>query len=274
MRRFLICLLATLALAVPHMRAQTNPAPAPQDVASPPPDAERSNTGLASKVITRGTGTVHPNFRSTVTVNYTGWTADGRQFDSSASQGGPARFPLTSVIPGWTEGVQLMVQGEKRRFWIPGKLAYGDAPAPGTPAGTLTFDIELVSFTTPGPPPPVPADVAAPPADAAKTASGLASKVLKAGTGTEHPTPTQKVTVHYSGWTTDGQMFDSSITRGEPATFAVTSVIPGFAEAVQLMVVGESRRFWIPGNLAYDNNSRPGAPKGMLVFDIELLEIK
>jgi len=258
------------------MRAQTqtNPAVAPLDVASPPADAERSNTGLASKVITRGTGSVHPTFRSTVTVNYTGWTADGRQFDSSAAQGGPAKFPLTSVIAGWTEGVQLMVQGEKRRFWIPARLAYGDAPAPGTPAGTLTFDIELLTFTTPGPPPPVPSDVAAPPVEATRTPSGLAWKVLKAGTGTEHPTATQRVTIHYSGWTPDGQMFDSSITRGEPATFAVTSVIAGFAEAVQLMVVGESRRFWIPGNLAYDNNSRPGAPKGMLVFDIELLEIK
>jgi FKBP-type peptidyl-prolyl cis-trans isomerase len=120
---------------------------------------------------------------------------------------------------------------------------------------------------------PAPADVKAPPADAKKTASGLASKVIKAGTGTAHPGPTSSVTVHYTGWTTDGQMFDSSVVRKQPATFPLNRVIPGWTEGVQLMVVGETRRFWIPGALAYDSAPRPGAPKGMLVFDVELLGI-
>jgi peptidylprolyl isomerase len=82
------------------------------------------------------------------------------------------------------------------------------------------------------------------------------------------------VTVNYTGWTTDGKMFDSSIPRGEPSTFEVSGVIPGWTEGVQLMVVGEKRRFWIPGALAYDNIPDPNAPKGMLVFDIELLAVK
>ena len=121
---------------------------------------------------------------------------------------------------------------------------------------------------------PVPPDVAKAPADASVTASGIASKVLTPGTGTTHPTGTSNVTVHYSGWTTDGKMFDSSVARGTPATFPLNQVIMGWTEGVQLMVVGEKRRFWIPGSLAYDNSARPGAPKGMLVFDIELLAIK
>ncbi|HVT49235.1 MAG TPA: FKBP-type peptidyl-prolyl cis-trans isomerase [Vicinamibacterales bacterium] len=121
------------------------------------------------------------------------------------------------------------------------------------------------------PPPP---DVAAPPADAARTASGLASKVLKVGTSNVRPGPTSTVRVDYTGWTTDGKMFDSSVARGEPAEFALNAVIPGWTEGLQLMVVGEKRRFWIPGNLAYDNSPRPDAPKGMLVFDIELLDVK
>jgi peptidylprolyl isomerase len=126
-----------------------------------------------------------------------------------------------------------------------------------------------------GPPPiPPPPDVAAPPADALRTASGVASKVLQVGLGSIHPTPQNRVTVHYTGWTTDGKMFDSSFQRGAPSTFLVDQVIPGWIEAVQLMVVGEKRRFWIPGRLAYDDNPRPGAPKGMLVFEIELLDIK
>jgi peptidylprolyl isomerase len=118
------------------------------------------------------------------------------------------------------------------------------------------------------PPPP---DVAAPPADAAKTASGLASKVITAGKGTAHPTRTDNVTVHYTGWTTDGKMFDSSVARGQPATFPLDRVIAGWTEGVQLMVPGEKRRFWIPEALAYKGQRDP---KGMLVFDVELIKIQ
>ncbi len=117
-----------------------------------------------------------------------------------------------------------------------------------------------------------PADVAAAPADAEVTASGLASKVLKAGTGTTHPTAESTVNVHYTGWTTDGKRFDSSVERNETISFPLNRVIAGWTEGVQLMVVGEKRRFWIPEALAYQG--RPGAPAGMLVFDVELFEIQ
>lgn len=118
--------------------------PAPSDVAAPPADAERTASGLASKVIQPGAGSSHPGPRSTVTVHYTGWHTDGRMFDSSVARGAPASFPLDRVIRGWTEGVQLMVAGEKRRFWIPEDLAYGGRP--GFPAGMLVFDVELLSI--------------------------------------------------------------------------------------------------------------------------------
>jgi FKBP-type peptidyl-prolyl cis-trans isomerase len=117
-----------------------------------------------------------------------------------------------------------------------------------------------------------PADVAAPPADATVTPSGLASRCLEAGTGTKHPGPRSKVRVHYSGWTTDGKMFDSSVSRGEPISFGLNQVIAGWTEGVQLMVEGEKRRLWIPEALAY--GGRPGAPAGMLVFDVELIRIE
>src|SRR5829696_5617318 len=116
--------------------------PPPADVAVAPADATRSASNLASKVITPGTGTRHPRPNSRVTVHYTGWTTDGKTFDSSVSRGEPTTFGLDEVIPGWTEGVQMMVEGEKRRFWIPGRLAYEGAP--GRPQGTLVFDIELI----------------------------------------------------------------------------------------------------------------------------------
>lgn len=131
---------------------------------------------------------------------------------------------------------------------------------------------KIVGVPERAPMPSAPADVAAPPADAEKTASGLASKVLSAGTGDQKPGPTSVVTVHYTGWTTDGKAFDSSVSRGTPATFPLNRVIPGWTEGLQLMVAGEERRFWIPVGLAY--NGAPGKPAGMLVFDVELLSIR
>jgi peptidylprolyl isomerase len=247
--------------------------PAPPDVAAPPADAEKSASGLSSKVLTKGTGTEHPRLQDRVRVHYTGWTKGGEMFDSSVSRGDPAVFGVGQVIPGWSEAVQLMVQGEKRRLWIPAKLAYGEQPRGGAPAGDLTFDVELLEVMKAPDPPKVPEDVAAAPKTAKKTASGLAYRVLKPGTG-KHPAASDIVRVHYTGWTTDGKMFDSSVMRGQPVAFGLSQVIKGWTEGVQLMKVGEKTRFWIPGNLAYgDTPTRPGAPAGTLVFDIELVEI-
>jgi peptidylprolyl isomerase len=117
-----------------------------------------------------------------------------------------------------------------------------------------------------------PPDVAAPPADATRTPSGLASKVLTPGTGTRHPRPDSRVRVHYTGWTTAGEMFDSSVTSGQPVAFGLNEVIPGWTEGVQMMVEGEKRRFWIPAKLAYEGT--PDRPQGTLVFDIELIRIE
>jgi len=354
----------------------------PKDVAAAPADAVKTKTGLASKVLQAGTGDKKPTAADTVTVHYSGWTTDGKMFDSSVTRGEPASFPLGQVIAGWTEGLQLMVVGEKRRFWIPEDLAYGPVvegsgrpggmlcfdveliaikeiskppadtkktaggvaykiskegagekpaakqvitfqfvakamdgeivqdshsePTPPTvpldklpkelaelfmdmkageqrqcwlpesraPGGFIAADLELISFKDAPPAPEVPKDISAAPADAAKTASGIAHKVLTPGNGKTHPKETDTVKVHYSGWTTDGNMFDSSVTRGEPAQFMLNGVIKGWTEGVQLMVVGEKRRFWIPEELAYGpavpGSNRPG---GMLVFDIELLDI-
>src|SRR5438477_190890 len=118
---------------------------------------------------------------------------------------------------------------------------------------------------------PAPPDVAAPPADAAKTATGLASRVMKGGAGGRHPKSGNSVTVHYTGWTTDGKMFDSSVVRGQPATFPLDGVIPGWTEGLQLMVEGEKARFWVPEKLAYKGQS---PPYGLLVFDVELIKIE
>jgi FKBP-type peptidyl-prolyl cis-trans isomerase len=243
------------------------PIPAPENVAKPPADAAKTPSGLASLVLQKGTGTTKPGPSDMVTVNYTGWTTEGKMFDSSFARNAPSSFPLDRVIKGWGEGVQLMVKGEKRRFWIPQEIAYNGMA--GRPAGMLVFDIELLDMS-PSPSTP-PADVAAPPADAKKTSSGLAYKSLREGKGGMHPTKSSTVTVHYTGWTTDGKMFDTSVDKGAPISFGLGDVIAGWTEGVQLMTVGEKMRFWIPERLAY-KGERP--PRGMLVFDVELLAIK
>ena len=108
------------------------------------------------------------------------------------------------------------------------------------------------------------------------TASGLTIIDIEEGSG-EAAQPGQTVAVHYTGWHTNGEMFDSSVARRQPATFPLNRVIAGWTEGVQLMVVGEKRRFWIPSDLGYgDRGYGDGVipPGAELVFDIELLAIK
>ena len=138
----ILILAAMMLVAGPSMAADGD-IPAPADVAAAPEDAEVTESGLASRVIQKGTGTEHPSTTSKVTVHYTGWKTDGSMFDSSVKRGSKSTFPLNRVIKGWTEGLQLMVVGEKRRFWIPADLAYGEN---GRVAGMLVFDVELFSF--------------------------------------------------------------------------------------------------------------------------------
>ena len=142
----LVCGMAILFIACSNGDPTGRDPNAPADVAAPPADAQRSGSGLAWKVLQPGKGTRHPRPNSEVTVHYTGWTTDGRKFDSSHDGGQPATFSLDGVIRGWTEGVQMMVEGEKRRFWVPADLGYGPCPGGSKPCGLLVFDIELLKI--------------------------------------------------------------------------------------------------------------------------------
>ena len=260
-----LILFSTVATATAQIRRDP---PAPPDLTMPPVDAVTSPTGLLSNVVTAGTFPDRPTATDIVTVHYTGWSSDGQVIDSSRRQGDPVTFPLDRSLSGWRECVQLMTVGETRRCWLPQELAYRGRP--GRPTGTVVFDIELIdAWSLPDVPP---ADVTGPPDDAIRTATGLAYKVLRAGTGVQRPAPWNRVTVQYNGWTTDGLSFDSSVERGAPTAFDLTDVIPGWTEGVQLMVEGERTRFWVPEELAYDGQE--GAPAGMLVFDIGLISIE
>ncbi len=116
----------------------------------------------------------------------------------------------------------------------------------------------------------------APKSDMKTTASGLKYQVLKQGTGTVSPKATDTVKVHYHGTLLDGTVFDSSVERGEPISFPLNGVIPGWTEGLQLMKVGDKFKFEIPPNLAYGPNSPSPKipPNSTLVFEVELLGIQ
>jgi len=141
----LVALFGGVALFIAVLRRLHTEIPPPEDIVNPGEDAEETASGLRSRVLLEGHGTAHPSRISKVSVHYTGWQTNGFMFDSSIKRGRPVTFKLDKVIKGWREGVQLMVEGEQRRLWIPADLAYGEEPEFG-PAGDLVFDIELIKI--------------------------------------------------------------------------------------------------------------------------------
>lgn len=140
-----------------------------------------------------------------------------------------------------------------------------EALAEGEEAPCTTWDPDADPTTAP-------LDVAAPPETARRGTNGLRFCILRRGEGTTYPTADSTVRVHYTGWTTDGVMFDSSHTRGEPISLPVNGVIRGWTMSLTHMTEGQLRRVWIPEELAYAGAE--GRPAGMLVFDIELVAIQ
>lgn len=241
-------------------------------------------SGLQYMVLSEGPADgFSPKAEDIVDVHYVGTLTDGVEFDSSVKRGAAARFPLNRVIPGWTEGVQLMSEGDRYRFFIAPDLAYGEEGRPGGPIGpnaALIFDVELIKVSSPE------RNLKAAEkflsenarkAGVTTTASGLQYEVLASGpAGGKSPTDANKVSVHYEGRLLDGAVFDSSYERGESIEFPLAGVIPGWTEGVQLMSEGDKFRFYIPPALAYGADGTPGGPIGpneALVFDVELLKV-
>jgi peptidylprolyl isomerase len=244
--------------------------PPPADLTRPPEDAVRTPSTkdgrnvLLSKTLAGGTGRAHPRPTDFVTAHYTVWAPDGTTLDDSRSRGAPARWIPGQLWEGLGAGLQLMVVGEKRRFWIPGSIGYEWA------TDTLVYDIELLAVD-PGPPWPTRDEVLTPAPDATRTPSGLRFHVLRAGTGTERPKRASTVTILYTEWSTSGATnYDDAVARNAPLTVAVDSLVPGLAEALQRMVVGEKTRFWIPAELAYP----APIPRAALLVDVELMALQ
>ncbi len=155
--RFFAALAASLCLVGCSKNEQSSDPAGSDTMDSSPPAAQAKGqtsdmimtaSGLKYQVLKRGTGTVSPKATDTVKVHYHGTLLDGTVFDSSVERGQPISFPLNRVIPGWTEGLQLMKVGDKFKFEIPPNLAYGpNSPSPKIPPNsTLVFEVELLGI--------------------------------------------------------------------------------------------------------------------------------
>jgi len=247
-------------------------AKAPPDVATPPADAVLTPNGVAMKRLQAGSGTAHPAPNDCVKLNYTAWRRDGTLHSSSQIQGAPATQCLQATMPGLVEALELMVKGERDRIWIPGKLTYRPSePGEKVPNDDLTLDVELFDLLQA---PLTPTDLKKPPREAKKTVSGLVIQVLRAGSGTVHPQSGNRMTLVFSGWASDGSLFESTVMSGQPATVTHADVVEGLREGLSTLVVGEKARFWIPSDLAFGDKPKRGAPAGALVYDVELLAIQ
>jgi len=256
---------------------EVQPAPAiPDDVGAPPAGATALKSGTKKEVVRAGTGKDLIRPYDTVAYSFTAWAPDGRMIDNSATRKKATTMQPYRTSVGVAEILTSMTVGERARFWVDAEklVSDGSKPPGGIEHGTVCYELDVTQVTKAGrEPPPTPADVAKPPGDAKKSPKGVSYKLLAAGPGKDprHPTENDTVKVNYTGWTTDGKMFDSSYLRPEPATFGLHSVVAGWTDGIPLMAVGNRMRFWIPQELAYKGQA--GKPAGMLVFDVELLEI-
>jgi len=202
----------------------------------------------AAPAAARGRERPQPN--DCVELHYRGWGRDGAVVASTRRTGGPEVQCLRRAIPPVAAALRAMAVGERRRVQVPPDRSY---------------ELELVRIIRA---PATPARLA--PRSASRSPSGLAVDVVRRGDG--RPIAASQVTLHMSGWTQDGTLFESTVMAGHPALTFVSDLIPGLREAVQGMSVGEKARLWIPAALAYgEHPRRRGQPAGPLVYEVELV---
>jgi peptidylprolyl isomerase len=213
----------------------------------------------------------------TLTVHYTGWLADGTEFDSSRARGHPFTFTLGrgQVIRGWDLGLEGMRPGGRRRLEIRPELAYGargtsDGRIPGD--ATLLYEVQLLRVEPPESGDPTYFD----PERSVTCDNGVVVLELQAGSGPP-PRPGDRVTVHYTGWLSTGRQLDSTYRLGEPFSFVVGrgQVIQGWEETITSMPLGCKRRVRLPPELGYGVQGRgPVPPNATLIYEIEVIAIE
>ena len=256
-------------------------------------DINAEKSGLYFISVRDGNGS-KPKQGDVLSINMKVMLMDGGVLYDSWQENQPVQFEFGTRFDteGLVEGVSKMSKGQVAHLIVPSSLAFGEAGRQGLvdPYSTLLYDVELIDFQSKAE---VQKQAAIQKAkskmegeaflaqNATKEGvvvlpSGLQYKIIKSGEGSVSPLPASRVKVDYEGKLIDGTVFDSSIERGKPAEFAVNGVIAGWTEALQLMKEGDKWQLFIPSDLAYGENPRPGGPiepNMVLIFDVELLEI-
>ncbi len=248
-------------------------------------DFKSTESGIYYSIEKEGEGG-NPTVSHIVNTHYKGYRLDGKTFDSSYERGEPLEFPLSRVIQGWQEAIPMLGRGGKGTFIIPSEIAYGvrGAGADIPPNTVLIFDVELLDFYTMEEKTSKQAEkddalissyLKENNIEAKKTDEGIYYTISKEGDGS-HPDVSNKVTVHYEGKLMNGTIFDSSYKRGQPATFPLSGVVPGWQLGVPLISKGGKGTLYIPSGLAYGPRGAGGSipPNSVLIFDVELLDFQ
>lgn len=293
LKRFAIAAAGLVLVACGAQEEPTPPVDASDPLATLIPwdaDAETVQTtasGLQYVIVREGPedGAV-PTARDTVSVHYDGRLIDGTRFDSSYERGSTSSFGVGQVIPGWTEGLQLMSEGDEFVFYIPTEIGYGQNPRPGgliKPGDDLIFRVELKQVVRAPEPRKVSTETwdAFAPWDSdregvVKTSSGLEYVIIESGDENGlSPKEGDMTVLYYEGrFDATGEVFDSAFQKGEAALFPAGGLIPGFNEALYAMKSGDRWLVHIPSELAYGVNGKgPIPPNSDLNFEIELMDV-
>jgi peptidylprolyl isomerase len=211
-----------------------------------------------------------------VRLHYRGTLVDDRPFDNSYDRGQPFEFivGMGQVIEGWDKAFLNLHGGDKVKLTIPPDLGYGNTPMPKIPEGSfLVFDLEILEVF----PDFAPKPFSLKGKEKKTTASGLEYYIIEEGIGNA-PVRSKTVEVHYTGFLENGDIFDSSVLKGQPISFrlGVGMVIPGWDEGIGLLKPGGKALLSIPYQLAYGENGRPPKipAKARLIFNVELISVK
>ena len=285
-----IALVVVLVAVIASMSSGARTMSDGSDGTADDPDLKEATSGVKIRDIVVGDGKECPP-AATVKVHYTGWLTDGTIFDTSKERG-PAKFSLdpnsqNSVIQGWQLGIPGMKVGGKRKLVISADRGYQNRPQGKIPAGsTLIFEVELLDVSqapnvSEGPGKPMSDNSNGGTDDAAlsEIGGGLKFRDLKEGSG-EPVKPGANVTVHYTGWTVDGNVFDSSKKTGKPLGCSLVpgsprGVIEGWQKGIPGMKPGGIRKLVIPAALAYGARGFPPdiPPGATLMFEVELISV-
>jgi peptidylprolyl isomerase len=258
-----------LALATGILNAQQKPTS--QKITNP--QTVKTASGLEYTIKEKGNGK-KPLVGDKVVVHYTGRLTNDTVFDSSVNKGKPFTFKLGvgQVIKGWDEAFQLLQVGDKATIKFGYELGYGERGAGAIPPkATLIFDVELLDVIE------APRQWVATGKDTVKLAGGVKYLLIKGNKTGEQVVGDAKVTLHYSGFFTDGKPFDSSVERGQPFSVKLgkAMVLKSLEDVLVHLRKGEKAKVFIPYDLAYGEAGHPPIipPKSDLIFDIEVLDV-